>query len=143
MATVQRLSGRCHCGAVQYEAEVDLSSAFRCNCTICTKLSAVVASTRPSAFHLLSGEEWLREYRFGQKRIARFFCDRCGVHCFGRGYLEEVGGDYVSVNFNCLDDVDPNAIPILFWDGRHNNWEAGPRPTPWPIRTGGESARAG
>jgi len=50
--------------------------------------------------------------------------------------MAEVGGDYVSVNLNCLDDIDPSALAIVHWDGRHNNWQAGPRPTPWPISTG-------
>jgi hypothetical protein len=58
---------------------------------------------------------------------------RCGVHCFGRGHLVELGGDYVSVNLNCLDDVDPNQLSVVYWDGRHNNWIAGQRPAPWPI----------
>jgi len=55
------------------------------------------------------------------------------VHCFGRGYLAEVGGDFVSVNYNCLDDVDPASLDITYWDGRHNNWYAGTRPAPWPV----------
>ena len=25
------------------------------------------------------------------------------------------------------------AASVIYWDGRHNNWEAGPRPTPWPV----------
>jgi hypothetical protein len=55
------------------------------------------------------------------------------VHCFARGHLAELGGDYISINANCLDDLDPNRLTIHYWDGRHNNWEGGPRATPWPI----------
>jgi hypothetical protein len=44
-----------------------------------------------------------------------------------------MGGDYVSVNLNALDDVDTSAMSMIYWDGRHNNWHAGPRPMPWPI----------
>jgi len=57
----------------------------------------------------------------------------CGTHCFARGVLEQLGGAYVSVNVNALDDVDPGIMKPIFWDGRHNNWQAGPRETPWPI----------
>jgi hypothetical protein len=55
------------------------------------------------------------------------------VHVYGRGFLAEVGGDFVSVNLNCVDDLDLTQLPIIYWDGRHNNWQAGPRPTPWPV----------
>jgi hypothetical protein len=51
----------------------------------------------------------------------------------GRGHLAEVGGDYVAANLNCLDNVDVNTLPVMYWDGRHNNWEAGPGQTPWPV----------
>jgi hypothetical protein len=47
--------------------------------------------------------------------------------------LEEAGGDYVSVNLNCMDDIDANQLELHYWDGRHNNWHAGARGTPWPI----------
>jgi hypothetical protein len=126
--------GGCHCGAVRFEVEADLGEgAGRCNCSVCTKIAATARLVKPAAFALLAGEDSLSSYEWGAKISRRFFCKGCGVHCFGRGFLEEVGGDYVSVNFNCLDDVDPNELAIVYWDGRHNNWEAGPRPTPWPI----------
>jgi hypothetical protein len=43
-------------------------------------------------------------------------------------------GAYVCVSFNALDDVDPGEVKTVHWDGRHNNWQAGARDTPWPIR---------
>ncbi len=44
-----------------------------------------------------------------------------------------LGGDFVSVNVNTLDDHDPSTTAVTYWDGRHDNWQAGARPTPWPI----------
>jgi hypothetical protein len=126
--------GSCHCGAVRFEVEIDPSAgASRCNCSICTKISPTGSMVKPDAFTLLSGEESLGQYAWGAKISTRFFCKQCGVHCFGRGHLAELGGDYVSVNMNCLDDIDPSTLKIVHWDGRHNNWHAGPRDTPWPI----------
>jgi hypothetical protein len=61
------------------------------------------------------------------------FCRHCGVHAFGRGHLPEIGGGYCAVNVNCLDDVDPATLRYQYWDGRHDNWQAGTRDTPWPI----------
>ena len=34
---------------------------------------------------------------------------------------------------NCLDGIELRDLSIQYWDGRHDNWEAGPRSTPWPI----------
>jgi hypothetical protein len=82
---------------------------------------------------LLAGEEHLGQYVWGEKIGCRFFCKLCGIHCFGRAHLEELGGDFVSVNLNCLDGVELKDLTIGYWDGRHNNWEAGTRPTPWAI----------
>lgn len=132
--TAKKYSGGCHCGAVRFEVTLDPNQpGSRCNCSICTKSSVTGKIAKPDAFTLLSGESNLGTYEWGAKISKRYFCKVCGIHCFGRGYLAEVGGDYVSVNLNCLDDFDPNQIPLIHWDGRHDNWQAGPRQTPWPI----------
>lgn len=125
--------GSCHCGAVRFEAELDLSlPVSRCNCSICTKLGATGASIEPSAFTLLSPEAELGRYVWGEVS-ARYFCQKCGVYCFGKGHLDVLGGDFVSVNVNCLDDADPAQMKIVYFDGRHDNWQAGTRSEPWPI----------
>lgn len=126
--------GGCHCGAVRFE--VTLEPGFkgsRCNCSICAKSAVTGAIVKPSAFKLLSGGAEVGSYVWGGATSTRYFCKHCGIHCYGVGYLEQVGGDYVSVNLNCLDHVDTSTLEIVYWDGRHDNWMAGPRSTPWPI----------
>jgi hypothetical protein len=126
--------GSCHCGAVRFEADVDIAAgAGRCNCSVCTKIASTAAIVKPPAFRLVAGADDLGVYEWGAKISRRFFCKHCGVHCFSRGHLAEIGGDYVSVNLNCLDDIDPGQLKISYWDGRHNNWDAGSRDQPWPI----------
>jgi hypothetical protein len=132
-SSTKKHAGGCHCGAVRFEATLDASQASSCNCSICTKIAPRTAIVKPAAFQLLSGSESLSMYEWGGKTGQRFFCKHCGIHCFGPGYLEEVGGDYVSVNLNALDDVDASEIKLVYFDGRHDNWQAGPRETPWPI----------
>jgi len=89
---------------------------------------------KPEGLRILAGERDLSFYEWGAKTAKRYFCNRCGVSCFSRGYLEQLGGDYVCVSFNALDDVDPADVKTVYWDGRHDNWQAGSRDTPWPIR---------
>ena len=127
--------GSCHCGAVRFTCVIDASKGTRCNCSICTKLGATTAIVKPSAFKLLTDEGALSMYEWGGKTGKRYFCKACGITCFSRGYLEQVGGDYVSVNLLCVDDIDPKDVKVIHWDGRHNNWQAGPRETPWPVQT--------
>ena len=90
---------------------------------------------KPEAFTLVAGEDSLSSYEWGHKVSRRFFCRHCGIHCFGRGYLVELGGDFVSVNYNCLENVELSELKVGYWDGRHNNWYAGLRDRPWPILT--------
>jgi hypothetical protein len=125
--------GSCHCGAVRFEVRVDVRQGGRCNCSVCTKIGPTSAIVKPEAFVLVTGGDRLGMYEWGGKISRRFFCLGCGVHCFARGHLVELGGDYVSVNLNCVDDIDLRDVSVSYWDGRHNNWEGGPRSTPWPV----------
>ncbi len=127
-------NGSCHCGAIRFEVDLAIAEgASRCNCTICTKVSQVGKIVAPSALRLLSGKENVSIYTWGSEMSKRTFCKTCGVHCFGHGHLAQLGGDFASVNMNCLDDVDVSTLSLVHWDGRHDNWQAGPRTTPWPI----------
>jgi hypothetical protein len=129
-------AGSCHCGAVQFRVTADLAAgAGRCNCSICTKIAQTGGIVKPEAFQLVSGQEALSSYEWGGRTSKRFFCKQCGIHCFGRGSLPELGGAYVSVNYNCLDGVELGELKVIHWDGRHNNWHAGPSDKPWNILT--------
>ena len=130
---LRKHTGSCHCGAVRFEAEIDASAGTMCNCSICTKLGAVGVIAKPAAFRLVSGEAELSTYAWGGRISQRKFCKHCGVYCFALGHLDVLGGDYVSINLNSLDDFDLSRVKLGHWDGRHNNWQAGPRPTPWPV----------
>src|SRR5689334_7929911 len=95
---VKKHVGSCHCGDVRFEVELDASSGSKCNCSICTKTSVLGGLVKPSAFTLLTDESKLSAYEWGAKISKRYFCKRCGIQCFGKGHLAEIGGDFVSVN---------------------------------------------
>lgn len=124
--SVQTHKGSCHCGKVRFEVDVDLAAGTgKCNCTICAKLRKWGAVVKPDAFRLIAGADQLTDYQFNTQIMHHTFCRNCGVHAFGRGYVEELGGAYYSVNVACLDDVDDATLaglPVQYFNGRQNDW---------------------
>lgn len=63
------------------------------------------------------------DYQFGTFSGHHRFCKQCGVHAFGEGELEVLGGKYYSVNIACLD-VDHEilaAAPVRFMSASTSN----------------------
>jgi hypothetical protein len=119
--------GGCHCGAVKFEAELDLTqSSYRCNCSICRRTRFWPAVARPEGFRLLSGEADLTQYLFNTRKNQHYFCRHCGVRAFGVGTETPMGVMY-GVNLGCLDDVseeDLSRVPITYVDGRNDKFAA-------------------
>jgi hypothetical protein len=126
--------GSCHCGDVRFEAVVDPARASRCNCSVCVRIGAAAQIVKPEAFTLLVAESALASFTRFPEIGHRYFCRRCHVFLFSKGTLAELGGAFVSVNLNTLDDFDPSLTTFEYWDGRHDNWHAGARAEPWPVR---------
>jgi len=122
--------GSCHCGAVRFEAGADLAAGtFKCNCSICYKSRAWMASA--SSFRLLSGQESLRDYQFGQKRIHHMFCTTCGVRPFAHMSDGKGNTNYV-VRVNCLDGVEPAElvdVPVKYFNMLHDDLKSPPAET--------------
>lgn len=121
--------GSCHCGAVRFEADLDLESgSFRCNCSICRRTRFWAAVAKPEGFRLLAGQGELTEYRFNTRKNQHFFCRRCGVRAFGIGNDTPIG-KMVGVNIGCLEGVSEemlSKVPITYVDGMHDRWQEAP-----------------
>lgn len=124
-------TGSCHCGAVRFQAAVDLSAGtFKCNCSMCTKTRLWGAEVHTGTFRLLTGESELTDYQ--PFRVHHLFCRRCGVRPFAWGEDPESGRTFHVVRVYCLDDVDAEELvnaPVTYFDGRHDDYENPPAET--------------
>lgn len=122
--------GSCHCGAVRFEADLDLTrTSYRCNCSICRRNRFWPAVATPEGFRLVSGEEMLTEYLFNTRKNQHFFCKVCGVRPFGVGNETPIGRMY-GVNIGCLEDLteeESSRIPITYVDGMNDRWQEMPQ----------------
>lgn len=118
--------GSCHCGQVRYEADIDLARGTgKCNCTYCMKSRAWSAHIKPNQFRLLSGKDALIGYHKHPEAPVKFSCNKCGIRTHATGDAPWMGGPYVSVFVNTLDDVDQDELavaPVRYSDGLHDNW---------------------
>jgi hypothetical protein len=128
--------GSCHCGAVTYEADIDLQNGTgKCNCTFCWKQRMWNAGQlAPSEFRLLTGADKLSDYRKSGEwgEVHHHFCSVCGIATHGHGIIEQLGGAYVTVQLASLNDLpvaELIAAPVRYMDGRHDRWEAAPAET--------------
>jgi hypothetical protein len=122
-------SGSCHCGAVRFEADLDLTqSTFRCNCSICRRTRFWPAVAGADGLRVLAGARDLTEYRFNSKKNQHYFCRHCGVRAFGVGNDTPVGKMY-GVNLGCLDGIteeELSQLDIVRVDDMNDNFGQAP-----------------
>jgi hypothetical protein len=78
-----KIDGRCHCGFITYEAEIDPEKVGLCHCTDCQTPTGtafrIFALTHGDGFRLLSGEPkiYVKTAESSQRRL-QAFCPECG-----------------------------------------------------------------
>lgn len=107
----------CHCRSIEFELYLPngLVDPRRCNCSICRRRGAIVASIPLNAIKILKGKELLSLYQFNTKIAKHYFCSKCGIytHHQRRSNPQQYG-----FNIACLEGIKPlelDNIPI--YDG--------------------------
>lgn len=110
--------GSCHCGAVQFDADLELEGLATCNCSLCGRSGAIMAFIPASKLSNVQGEDKMTDYQFGKKSIHHAFCSVCGVRPFARGAGHD-GAAWSMVNVRCLDGVNAHELKAeKQYDGR-------------------------
>ena len=107
----------CHCGRVVLELDLPdgIVDLRRCDCSVCRRKGAIVASVPLSGITILQGEDVLRLYPFNTGTARHWFCSHCGIctHHQRRSNPEEYG-----YNVGCLEGVNPYDLgPVPTRDG--------------------------
>ena len=110
----------CHCGAVVLELDLPdgIVDPRRCDCSICRRKGAVVASVPLIGLRVVQGAEHLTLYQFNTNTAKHYFCSNCGIytHHQRRSNPEQYG-----YNVGCLEGVNPYAIAdVPTEDGVHH-----------------------
>lgn len=109
--------GSCHCGAIEFE--VDLENGFenirRCNCSLCRRKGAIIASVPITGLRVTKGGDMLTLYQWNTMTAKHYFCKICGIytHHQRRSNPNEFG-----FNLACIEGVDPfSFIDVAIGDG--------------------------
>ena len=119
-----KIDGRCHCGYITYEAEVDPEEVDICHCTDCQALSgsafSTAAPTPEEQFKLLSGEPktYVRTAESGTKR-AQAFCPECGTPIYSTAVGEGPKFYGILVGTARQRDELPPKMQIWFRSAQH------------------------
>jgi len=117
---LQKHKASCHCGAVVLELSLpdEIVDPRRCDCSICRRKGAIVASVPLSGMRIVQGHEALKLYQFNTMTAKHYFCSNCGIytHHQRRSNPNEYG-----YNVGCLEGVNPFDLgQVSAYDGvRH------------------------
>lgn len=112
-----KYTGSCHCGNIKFEVEGELEGVIACNCSICSRKGSLLWFVPSAQFTLFTSRDNITTYTFNTQVIKHQFCKVCGVQPFGEG-TDPKGNAMVAVNIRCLENVNPEEIPVHHYDGK-------------------------
>ena len=110
----------CHCAKVEIQLNLadGLLDPRRCDCSICRRKGAIVASVKLADLKITKGQDVLKLYQFNTNTAKHFFCSNCGIYTH---HQRRSSPDEYGFNVGCLEGVNPfglKNIPVK--DGVHH-----------------------
>ena len=122
-------TGSCHCGAVRFRVDSEITEVTTCDCSICVKRNAVMAKVPEQSLTVLEGERMLTLYEWNTRRAKHYFCRRCGIYVFHR---KRAAPGHFGVNVFCLEGFDVAAVPVRATEGANMTIEDPAAHPAWP-----------
>lgn len=99
-------NGTCHCQAVEFVVELEngLEDIRRCNCSLCRRKGAIIASVPIEKLKVIKGEENLTLYQWNSKTAKHYFCKTCGIYTH---HQRRSNPSLFGFNIACLEGVNP------------------------------------
>lgn len=103
------LKGKCHCGAVEFEVQREggLDGLRRCNCSLCRRKGAVMATALLSELTVTRGEDKLSLYQWNTRVAKHYFCCLCGIYTH---HQRRKAPDEYGFNVACIEGIDLAAL---------------------------------
>ncbi|QXO16148.1 MULTISPECIES: GFA family protein [Vibrio] len=116
----EKHTASCHCGTVELELTLPrgIEEPRRCDCSMCRRRGAIVASVSLENLRIVKGQEALRLYQFGTRTAQHFFCSVCGIYTHHQRRSNPTQYGY---NVACLEGVNPFELGnVKTYDGVHH-----------------------
>ena len=88
-----KVDGKCHCGNLAYEAEIDPARITICHCTDCQEMSGsayrVNAQVETAAFSMTGEPAFYERTADSGNRRVHAFCPKCGTNIYATGVGEK------------------------------------------------------
>ena len=107
----------CHCGCVEIELDLPkgLEDVRRCDCSLCRRRGAIVASASLKNIKILKGHKKLKLYQFNTKEAKHYFCSECGIYTH---HQRRSNPNQYGFNVACLEGINPLKLTdIPIYDG--------------------------
>lgn len=120
-----KVNGKCHCGAIIYEAEVDKDHVGICHCTDCQILSGsafrVLAYVPEKDFRLLKGKpkSYVKVAESGRRRL-QLFCPDCGTSLYSMA--EDDAPKTVALRVGAMEERTALTPHIQYWHRSSLPW---------------------
>lgn len=120
-----KIDGRCHCGQITYEAEVDPSKVEICHCSDCQTLSGsayrTVVPAEAGTFWLLTGEPkgYVKVADSGSHRT-QWFCSNCGTPIYSAATDGE--SSFLGIRVGTIRQRDQLQPKAQYWCRSAQEW---------------------